>query len=66
MPEITKAAAGTFCWIELGTTDVAAGFVVGIFWVAVSAIATEIVYRRVPRARPVRRPRRGASKAASS
>lgn len=48
------------------TTDVVAGFVVGIFWVAVSAIATEIVYRRVPRARPVRRPRRGASKAASS
>ena len=48
------------------TTDVIAGFVVGIFWVALSAIATEIVYRRVPRARPVRRPRRGASKAASS
>jgi undecaprenyl-diphosphatase len=48
------------------TTDVIAGFVVGIFWVVLSAIATEIVYRRVPRARPVRRPRRGASKAASS
>jgi undecaprenyl-diphosphatase len=48
------------------TTDVIAGFVVGIFWVVVSAIATEIVYRRVPRSRPVRRPRRGASKAASS
>jgi membrane-associated phospholipid phosphatase len=41
-------------------TDVLAGFVVGIFWVAVSAIATEVVYRRVPRARPVRRPRRSA------
>jgi membrane-associated phospholipid phosphatase len=37
------------------TTDVVAGFVVGVFWVAVSAIATEVVYRRVPRARPVRR-----------
>ena len=48
------------------TTDVIAGFVVGIFWVAVSAIATEIVYRRVPQARPVRRPRRGAPKAGSS
>jgi undecaprenyl-diphosphatase len=48
------------------TTDVIAGFVVGIFWVVLSAIATEIVYRRVPGARPVRRPRRGASKAASS
>jgi undecaprenyl-diphosphatase len=40
------------------TTDVLAGFVVGVFWVIVSAIATEIVYRRVPRARP--RPRRSA------
>ena len=47
------------------TTDVIAGFVVGIFWVVFSAIATEIVYRRVPHARPVRRPRRGASKASS-
>ncbi|MEP6470402.1 MAG: phosphatase PAP2 family protein [Acidobacteriota bacterium] len=44
------------------TTDVVAGFVVGIFWVVVSAIATEIVYRRVPKARPVRRLRRGAPK----
>ena len=40
-------------------TDVVAGFVVGIFWVVVSAIATEVVYRRVPKARPLRRPRRG-------
>jgi hypothetical protein len=33
MPEITKAAAGTFCWIELGTTDVAAAkkFYGGLF-----------------------------------
>jgi undecaprenyl-diphosphatase len=45
------------------TTDVVAGFVVGMFWLAVSAIATEIVYRRVPKARPVRRPRRSSSKA---
>jgi membrane-associated phospholipid phosphatase len=42
------------------TTDVVAGFVVGVFWVAVSAIATEIVYRRVPKARPVPRRRRTA------
>jgi membrane-associated phospholipid phosphatase len=48
------------------TTDVVAGFVVGVFWVAVSAIATEIVYRRVPKARPVRRPRRSRSKAESA
>jgi undecaprenyl-diphosphatase len=41
------------------TTDVVAGFTVGIFWVAVSAIVTEIVYRRVPKARPVPRVRRG-------
>ena len=41
------------------TTDVVAGFTVGLFWVAVSAIATEIVYRRVPKARPVRRQRGG-------
>jgi predicted enzyme related to lactoylglutathione lyase len=33
MPEISKAAAGTFCWIELGTTDVAAAkkFYAGLF-----------------------------------
>jgi predicted enzyme related to lactoylglutathione lyase len=33
MPEITKAAAGTFCWIELGTTDPAAAkkFYGGLF-----------------------------------
>lgn len=33
MPEITKAAAGTFCWVELGTTDVAAAkkFYGGLF-----------------------------------
>ena len=33
MPEITKAAAGTFCWIELGTTDVVAAkkFYGGLF-----------------------------------
>src|ERR1700733_8426128 len=33
MPEITKAAPGTFCWIELGTTDVAAAkkFYGGLF-----------------------------------
>jgi hypothetical protein len=33
MPEITKAAAGTFCWVELGTTDVAAAkkFYSGLF-----------------------------------
>jgi undecaprenyl-diphosphatase len=48
------------------TTDVVAGFVVGVFWVAVSAIATEIVYRRVPRSRPVPRRRRGAPKTGSS
>ena len=42
------------------TTDVLAGFVVGVFWVVVSAIATEVVYQRVPRARPVRRPRRSS------
>ena len=47
------------------TTDVVAGFIVGVFWVAVSAIATEMVYRRVPRARPVRRsaqaPKKGSA-----
>ena len=48
------------------TTDVVAGFTVGIFWVAVSAIATEIVYRRVPKARPVRRPRGGGTSKAES
>jgi undecaprenyl-diphosphatase len=48
------------------TTDVVAGFVVGVFWVAVSAIATEIVYRRVPRSRPVPRRHRGAPKTGSS
>jgi membrane-associated phospholipid phosphatase len=50
------------------TTDVVAGFVVGVFWVVISAIATEMVYRRVPRARPVRRPRRstGAPKTGSA
>jgi membrane-associated phospholipid phosphatase len=47
------------------TTDVLAGFVVGVFWVAVSAIATEIVYRRVPAARPVRRRRRDARETGS-
>ena len=33
MPEIIKAAAGTFCWVELGTTDVAAAkkFYGGLF-----------------------------------
>ena len=33
MPEITKAEAGTFCWIELGTTDVPAAkkFYGGLF-----------------------------------
>ena len=41
-------------------TDVTAGFLVGLFWVVVSAVVTEIVFRRVPRARPVRRPRSGA------
>jgi undecaprenyl-diphosphatase len=41
------------------TTDVVAGFTLGIFWVAVSAIVTEVVYRRVPKARPVPRARRG-------
>lgn len=39
-------------------TDVTAGFLVGLFWVIVSAVATEFVFRRVPAARPVRRPRR--------
>ncbi|HEY3172759.1 MAG TPA: phosphatase PAP2 family protein [Thermoanaerobaculia bacterium] len=39
-------------------TDVTAGFLVGLFWVIVSAVATEFVYRRVPAARPVRRSRR--------
>ncbi|PYQ68230.1 MAG: hypothetical protein DMF54_01435 [Acidobacteria bacterium] len=42
-------------------TDVTAGFLVGLFWVVVSAVVTEIVFRRVPRARPVRRPRSGAN-----
>ena len=42
-------------------SDVVAGFVVGIFWVVVSAIATEVVYRRVPKARPLRRPRDGSA-----
>jgi hypothetical protein len=33
MPEITKAAPGTFCWVELGTTDVPAAkkFYAGLF-----------------------------------
>ena len=43
------------------TTDVLAGFVVGVFWVVISAIATEMVYRRVPKARPLRRPRGGSA-----
>jgi hypothetical protein len=38
-------------------TDVTAGFLVGLFWVVVSAVATEVVYRRVPAARPVPRQR---------
>jgi uncharacterized protein len=38
MPEITKAAAGTFCWVELGTTDVAAAkkFYGGLFGWSIS------------------------------
>jgi undecaprenyl-diphosphatase len=51
--------AGTRVYIGVHwTTDVAAGLVVGVFWVAVSAIATEFAYRRVPAARPIRRPLR--------
>lgn len=37
------------------TTDVVAGMLVGLFWLVVSAIGTEWVYRRVPDVRPRRR-----------
>lgn len=38
-------------------TDVVGGILVGLFWLVVCAVGTEWVYRRVPDARPRRRPR---------
>jgi len=66
-------AIGMIAWsrVFIGAhwmTDVTAGFLVGLFWVVVSAVATEVVYRRVPSTRPVPRPRRnvGAPKTGSA
>lgn len=44
-------------------TDVVGGVLVGLFWLVVSAVGTEWVYRRVPDARP-RRSRSGTPSAA--
>lgn len=76
LPRVAAAAGALFVILTImatrvylgvhWATDVVAGFVVGLFWVAVSAIATEIVYRRVPAARPVPRPRRAAPRSRSS